>query len=129
MMVMGILVQDMCAWVPCTTSHREAGEGRHVEINEQIISIKFICPDDFSLELVDLVTRLLSRYEENRLWVEGSVLEHCWFKETDWSMVVMRKMSAPYVPGDRSQDWIKKDEEQCEEEKTSDFEEDICKDL
>ena len=54
---------------------------------------KLICPDYFSLELVDLVTRLLSRYEENRLWVEGSVREHCCLIETDWSMVMVRKMS------------------------------------
>ena len=69
---MGILVHEMCAGVAPYTSHREAGEGRQLEIYEQIISTKLICPDYFSLELVDLVTRLLSRYEENRLGVEGS---------------------------------------------------------
>jgi hypothetical protein len=37
-------------------------------------------------------------------------------------------MAAPYVPGDRSQDWINEDEEHCEE-KTRDFEEDIFKDF
>ena len=50
---------------------------------------------------MDLVTRLLSRYEENRLWVEGSVREHCCFIETDWSTVMMRNMSPHYVLGDR----------------------------
>ena len=48
---------------------------------------------------MDLVTRLLSRYEENRLGVEGSVREHCWFMETDWSMVMMRKMTLPMYLG------------------------------
>ena len=94
---MGILVHEMCAGVAPYTSHREAGEGSQLEIYEQIISTKLICPDYFSLELVDLVTRLLSRYEENRLGVEGSVREHCWFMETDWSMVMM--MTLPMYLG------------------------------
>ena len=38
------------------------------------------------MELVDLVTGLLSRYEENRLWIVGSVRKHFFFRETDWSM-------------------------------------------
>ena len=59
----------MCAGVAPYTSHRDVGEGRHLEIYEQIISTKLICPDYFSLELGDLVTRLLSRYEENRLGI------------------------------------------------------------
>ena len=59
---------------------------------------------------MDFINRLLSRYQENRLGVEGSVKEHCWFKETDWSLVTMRKIEAPHVPGDRSQDWVKEEE-------------------
>ena len=38
-----------------------------MDIYKLIISSKLICPDYFSLELGDLVTRLLSRYNENRL--------------------------------------------------------------
>ena len=65
------------------TSHMEDGEDRQVEIYKQFISTKVICPDYFSLELEDLGTRLLSRHEENRLGVEGSVREHCLFKKID----------------------------------------------
>ena len=36
-------------------------------INSCLVSTKLICPDNFSMELGDLVTRLLSRYEQNRL--------------------------------------------------------------
>ena len=50
----GILVHDMCAGVAPYTSHREAMEGRQVEMYEQIIPTKLICPDYFSLELVEL---------------------------------------------------------------------------
>lgn len=126
---LGILLHEMCAWVAPFTSHREAGEDRQLQIYEQIISTKLTCPDYFSLELVDLVTRLLSRYKENRLGIVGSVREHCWFRETDWSIVMLRKMEAPYVPGDRSQDWIKEDEEYCEAEKTSDLDQDTFEDF
>ena len=70
-----------------------------MEIYEQLISTKLICTDFFSWELGDLVTRLMSSYDENRLEVECSVMEHCCFRETDWSMVMM---SPPYVPGDRN---------------------------
>ena len=56
---------------PPYTSHMEAGEARQLEIYEQIVSTKLICPDYFSLELVDLVARLLSSYEKNRLGWRG----------------------------------------------------------
>ena len=62
-----VLVLTVGPWVPPYTSHMEDGEARQVEIYEQFISTKLICPDYFSLELGDLVTRLLSRHEENRL--------------------------------------------------------------
>ena len=52
-------------WVAPFTSQREDGGGQAG--GEQIISTKLICPEYFSLELGDFVTRLLSRYEENRL--------------------------------------------------------------
>ena len=54
------------------------------------------------------------------------VREHCW--ETDWSMILMmmRRMSLPYVPGD----WTKEDEVHVEVENTCDFnEEDVLKDF
>ena len=50
---MGILVHEICAGVVPYTSHREAGEARQLEIYEQIIPTKLICPDYFFLELVD----------------------------------------------------------------------------
>ena len=34
---------------------------------------------------------------------------------------MMRRMSTPYVPGDRSQDWIKEDKVHIEEENDCDF--------
>ena len=55
------------------------------------------------------------------MWAEGSLREHCWLRETDWSMMMMRRMSPPYIPGDRSQDWIKEDEEHVEKENAFDF--------
>jgi hypothetical protein len=64
-MVVMVLVLTGGSWT--YTSHMEDWEGRQVEIKEQIISTKFICPDNFSMELGDLVTRLLSRYKQNRL--------------------------------------------------------------
>ena len=76
---MGFLVHEMCEGVAPYTSHMESGEGRQVGIYEVMISTKLICPGYFSLELVDFVNRLLSRYEENRLCAEGYVREHCWF--------------------------------------------------
>ena len=90
----------------------------------QIISTMLICPDYFSLELVDLVSRLLSRYEAGG---RRSVREHYWFRETDWSIVMMRKMmSPPNLPVDRSQDWIKEDDVvQVQDENACDFEEEI----
>ena len=51
---MGILLHEMCAGVDTFTWHREAMEGRQVEMYEQIIPTKLICPDYFSLELVEL---------------------------------------------------------------------------
>ena len=42
---------------------------------------------------------------------------------------MMRRMSPPYVTGDRSQDWIKEDEEHSGEEKTCHFEEDVFEDF
>ena len=59
---MGILEHEMYAGVAPYTSHSKARKGRQVEIYKQIISNKLICPDYFSLEMVVLVTRLLSRY-------------------------------------------------------------------
>ena len=56
---MGILVHEICAGVAPYTSHREAGEGRQLEIYEQIIS----SAQTWSWWTF---TRLLSRYEENR---------------------------------------------------------------
>ena len=61
------MIHEMFAGLPTFTSHKEAGEGRQVEMYEQIILTKLICPDFFSLELVKLHTRLLSMYKENRL--------------------------------------------------------------
>jgi hypothetical protein len=45
----------------------EDRKGRQVEMYEQFISTQLICPDYFSLELGDLVTRLLSMHKESRL--------------------------------------------------------------
>jgi serine/threonine protein kinase len=125
---MGILAYEMCAGVPPYTSDKEAGEARQVEIYEQIISSKLICPGYFSYELVDLVTKLLSRYPENRLGVVGSVREHSWFRETNWGMVMTRRMTVPFVPGDRSQDWLKEEKGGIEEGTVED-EDDVFKDF
>ena len=93
---MGILIHEMCAGLPPYTSLKEEGEHRQLEIYEQIISNNLTCPDYFSIELVDLVTKLLCRYEENRLGVVGSVREQSWLRETDWSLVLRRMMVPPY---------------------------------
>ena len=104
---MGILVYEMCAGVPPFTSSKEEGEERQLEIYEQIISKNLACPDSFSVGLVDLVTKLLCRYEEKRLGVVESVKEHWWFGGTNWSKVMKRSMAAPYVPGDSCRVWSK----------------------
>ena len=44
---------------------------------------QLICLGYFSSELVNFVSRLLSRYKENMLCSEGSVREHCWFRENN----------------------------------------------
>ena len=104
---LGILAHEMCAGVPPFTSDKLAGEARQIEIYEQVLSSKVMCPTYFSSELVDLVTKLLCRCQGKRLGVEGSVREHSWFRGTDWGMVMTRRITAPYVPGDRSEDWVK----------------------
>ena len=60
---------------------------------------------------MDLITRLLCSYEENRLGVLDSVREHIWLSDTDWSMVVRKMISAPYIPGDRSKGWVTGEED------------------
>ena len=112
---LGILTYEMCAGVPPFTSRREEGEERQLEIYEQIISNTIIFPSYFSSELVNMITRLLCRFVENRLGVVESVKNHEWLRETDWIKVVRRRMSAPYIPGDRSRDW-KTDEESMVED-------------
>ena len=62
-----------------------------------LMEVRVIFPDFFSLDLGDLVTRVMSTSEENRLEVEGFVMEHCGFRETDWSMEMI---SPPYIPED-----------------------------
>ena len=51
-------------------------------------------------------------------------MELFWFRETYWSIVMMRKMmSPPILPVDRCQDCIKEDEVHNKEENACDFEE------
>jgi hypothetical protein len=61
-----ITLTDMISCYNFSLSASGSQGGRQAG-GEQIISTKLICPEYFSLELGDLVTRLLSRYEENRL--------------------------------------------------------------
>ena len=122
---MGILAYEMCAGDPPFTSDlKEMGESRQLEIYEKVLSpLKLVCPTYFSYELVDLVTKLLNKDQEMRLGVVGSVREHIWFRESDWDLVMLRRMVAPFVPGDLSQDWDKENELSLEEklEKNEDF--------
>lgn len=67
---MGILVQYMC-------------RGGSLQLTQGSWGGQLICLGYFSSELVDFVSRLLSRYKENMLCSEGSVREHCWFRENN----------------------------------------------
>ena len=56
----------MCAEVAPCTSHR--AECRHLDIFVQIMSTQL--PDYLSMDLVNMVTGLLSRFKETRLGAE-----------------------------------------------------------
>jgi len=127
---LGILVYEMCAGAPPFSSRKEEGEDRQLEIYEQIISNTIIFPSFFSSELVNMITRLLCRCEEDRLGVVESAKDHAWLRDTDWIKVMRMGLSAPYIPGDRSGDWFADEENSVEDEKKIDLDmEDPFKDF
>ena len=75
-------------------------EIKQLIINKQAKVHKDEKPDDWSLEAVDFVNKLLIRKAKNRLGYNGisELKNHIWMKDVDWEKLELKKVEPPFVP-------------------------------
>ena len=94
--------------------------GSRNEIKQLIISKqakveKEDIPDDWSMEAVDFINRLLLRKAKKRLGYNGihELKNHTWMKDVDWEKLSEKKIEPPFVPEKNSENF---DKNYCEGE-------------
>ena len=72
-------------------------------------------PDDWSMEAVDFINRLLLRKAKKRLGYNGihELKNHTWMKDVDWEKLSEKKIEPPFVPEKNSENF---DKNYCEGE-------------
>ncbi|KAI9004421.1 kinase-like domain-containing protein [Hyaloraphidium curvatum] len=93
---LGILIFEMLAGYP------PFYDEDHYRLYEKILASKIKWPSHFDPNAKDLLKRLLSpdltkRYG-NLKGGSSDIKRHKWFAGVDWTMVVQRKVTPPYVP-------------------------------
>ena len=75
-------------------------EIKQLIINKQAKIHKDEIPDDWSLEAVDFINKLLIRKAKNRLGYNGisELKNHNWMKDVNWENLELKKVDPPYVP-------------------------------
>ena len=70
------------------------------EINSLQPQIDMVYPDDFTPELVSLLTGLLQYSPEKRLGYNGAseVKIHAWFQSVDWTLANKLGLEPPFAP-------------------------------
>ena len=55
---------------------------------------------DFDADSIDLCTKLLKKEPKKRLGYNGckDIMDHPWFKEVDWQMIISDREVPPYIP-------------------------------
>ncbi|KAL7514534.1 hypothetical protein ACHAXN_013333 [Cyclotella atomus] len=93
---LGVLIYEMTAGV--APFYAESP----METYEMVISGRVEIPSHFSLQLGDLITKLLHTSQSKRLGrtVGGatSVMCHSWYSRFDWDALMEYRMEVPYVP-------------------------------
>ncbi|XP_032512264.1 cAMP-dependent protein kinase catalytic subunit alpha-like [Danaus plexippus] len=97
---LGILLFEMSA------GHPPFYASDPMRIYEKIVAGKYRCPNHFSQELRDLISRVLQVDITRRLGnLKNGVLDfknHKWFAEIDWDGLLNNRIPAPFIPKVRS---------------------------
>lgn len=93
---LGVLIYEMAAGYPPFFADQP------IQIYEKIVQGKVKHPQNFSLDLKDLIKNLLQVDITKRYGnLKNGVLDiknHKWFSSLDWVALYKRDMDAPYVP-------------------------------
>ena len=93
---------------------RSRKEIKELIINKQAKLREEDIPEEWSLNSMDFINKLLKRKEEKRLGYNGidELKNHPWMEEIDWEKLKMKKINPPYIPSNKEN----YDKNYCEEE-------------
>ena len=89
------------------------GRGRK-EIKQLIISKQAKLkedevPDDWSLQAMDFINKLLQRKPKKRLGYNGviEIKEHPWMSDVNWDLLMKKQIESPYIPSSKKENFDK----------------------
>ena len=93
---------------------RSRKEIKELIINKQAKLREEDLPEEWSLNSMDFINKLLRRKVDKRLGFKGidELKKHPWMEEIDWEKLTMKKITPPYIPSNREN----YDKNYCEEE-------------
>ena len=93
---------------------RSRKEIKQLIINQQAKLSEEDIPDDWSLNAMDFINKLLKRKAEKRLGYNGieELKNHPWMEDIDWEELKMKKINPPFIPSNKEN----YDKNYCEEE-------------
>jgi serine/threonine protein kinase len=67
-------------------------------------------PEAWNHEASDFINKCILRKPTSRLGLNGpkEVKSHVWFKDFDWTALISRKMTSPFIPSVKSKNFDKK---------------------
>ena len=82
---------------------RSRKEIKELIINKQAKLREEDIPEEWSLNSMDFINKLLKRKEEKRLGYNGidELKNHPWMEEIDWEKLKMKKINPPYIPSNK----------------------------
>lgn len=113
---LGILIYEMIFGIPPFYSQKQD------EMFKKIIRENFVFKNGVAAsdECKDIITKLLDKNQTTRLGSQMDsmeILSHPWFADIDMSMLLLKKLQAPFIPNVKDQAWEKNfDEEFINEE-------------
>jgi len=88
---LGTLIYEMLTGLPPFYSEVTA------EMYQKIVSGDLIFPQEMSDDACDLLSCLLERDPDERLGADH-IMEHPWFANIDWDLLVQQKITPEYIP-------------------------------